>query len=124
MHILLSAVVENTTQWGGVGALLTGISEVLLALGAGFGFIYRYRQNAKKEAARIKEEATKAAKETADKLDQQYLARIAQYDEAIDRLQNTFDNTVRMYEEKLTSLQALNTRLVNQILKHHIDKQS
>ena len=112
----------------GLGSVLTGVSEILLALGAGVGFLIRYRQNARRTELQNQRNAEKAAAAERERLDKQYAERMEQYEETIDRMEKQDENKTRMYEEKLTNLQNLNTRLVNQILKanerHDKDKQS
>lgn len=87
-----------------IGGILSGISELLLALGAGLGFLIRVRRNAQRERLRSEAAASLAARETQKaleaKLDAQYTSQVEQLKTQISDLQKTnADLLGRLFEE-------------------------
>jgi hypothetical protein len=97
MNLLLSSSTEQPTNWvTSIGPLLTGISELLLAVGAGVGFLIRTRKNARRERLRTEAAASLAATEAKraleEKLEAQYKVQIEALEAQVRTLQERNDH--------------------------------
>lgn len=120
-HVLILASEPATHTGSGfglnLGTLLSGIAALLIALGSGLGSFLRYRKAAKQIKIEANRESIKSVQEAADRLTEQYKARLQQNDETIERLNHSSDEQRHLYEERLANQQSLINTLLAQILK-------
>lgn len=105
----------------GIGGILTGISELLLALGAGIGFLIRGRRNHQRERLRTEAAAALAAREAKkaleEKLEAQHSAQIDQYKSERKELQAMQKIQIAQLESQLAVQQSINSNLLNRLLE-------
>jgi hypothetical protein len=132
MFILLSN--GSSAFFSNIGAILSGLAELLVALGAGIGFIIRTRRGARRERLRAETAASLAAQETKktleEKLDKQYTAQLDQYKismkQQIDQanaaalaIEQSHTIQVAQLQAQIKDLQAVNSHLLERILEDH-----
>lgn len=84
---------------GGIGGLLSGVGEVLVAIGGIATVVIRGRNNAKKERIRAEEAAALAAQQTKKTMEDRIEK---QHDEQIIQLNNQIKDLQEMVRQLLT----------------------
>ena|ERR1700744_4987356 len=106
----------GSSFFSNIGGILSGIAELLVAIGAGIGFLIRSRRNARRERLRTEAAATLAAQETRRNLE----ARLEK--QHADQIQMYKDQQAADAAEKAnliaqnTELQRANAVLINRLL--------
>lgn len=128
----MSVIVSASDFIGSLGGILAGLSELLLAVGAGLGFVIKSRRNARRERLRTETAASLAAREAQRQLEtrlaDQHTAQLEQYrqqimdinkryEDQIDDLQKAHDLQVEQFKQQVRDLthdrEALLSRLLN-----------
>lgn len=123
LHEVWVLASEPTTHSGSglglnLGTLLSGVAAIILALGSAVGSFVRYRKAVKQIKVEASQNSIKSSQESADRLSEQYEARLAQNETTIAHLNRANDDQRHLYEERLANQQALINTLLAQILKH------
>ena|ERR1022692_986184 len=99
------AELASATNWpsilSGTGSFVSGISELILAVGAGIGFFVRNRKQKAREHQRIEEAAAEAAKQTRDqleaKVEERWKSQTEQLQSQLDDLQKRYDRLLARF---------------------------
>lgn len=125
---------SGSTFVSNIGGILSGFAELIVALGAGIGFLIRTRRNARREKLRAEAAASLAAQETKrtleDKLERQYTSQLEQYKSQmlsqveqarVQALAIEASHAIQLEQLKaqVKDLQAVNSHLLDRILEDH-----
>lgn len=105
MHTVLLASASDF--FGNLGGILAGISELLLALGAGIGFVVRSRRSARRERLRTETAASLAAQEARKVLE--------------ERLEKQHHDQIEDYKKQIADLTSSRDQLLSRLLEGHKD---
>ena len=127
----MSTLASGADIVGSLGGILAGLSELLLAIGAGIGFVIRGRRNARRERLRTETAAGLAAQEAKKqletKLDKQHTEQIDAYKQQItdlharqegqiDDLQKSYDLQIEQFKQQVRDLTRDRETLLNRLL--------
>jgi uncharacterized protein HemX len=116
----------GTNLFANLGGILAGLSELLLAIGGGVGFVIRSRRQARRERMRTEAAASLAAQEARKaleaKLEQQHGDQIKQLENQLFETKAMQMIQVEQYKNQITDLQHDREKLLARILREYGDK--
>lgn len=119
-------VLASSALFANLGSILQGISALLLAVGAGVGFVVRSRRTAQRERLRTEAAATLAAQEAKKaletRLEIQHAAQIATLESQITELRTLHSVQIEQFKDQIEDLQHDREQLLARILREYGDR--
>lgn len=123
-------MLASTDFLAGLGSFTQGVTELLIALGGGIGFLIRSRRQSQRERSRAEEAAALAAKQAREtlesKIDSQNKDIVQQYENRISELQRIIASLPATYESRIEDLKRRaqdeheeNVDLTNRLLRRN-----
>lgn len=104
-----------------IGSILSGVSELLLALGGGMAFLLKNRRDAKRERARAEAAAALAAQQVKrtleEKIENQYSAQFEQNKSQLEAERQAHMQQIDLLKNQIKDLQSVNARLMARLLE-------
>jgi hypothetical protein len=116
----------GTDVFANLGGIFAGLSELLLAIGGGIGFVIRSRRQARRERVRTEAAASLAAQEARkaleSKLEQQHGDQVKMLENQLTELRVMQQSQVEQYKNQIIDLQHDREQLLARILREYGDK--